>query len=125
MWKRRLPPERVSIPPAGPAWRQEGSSLGFSSVLASLFSFKSFHLSCSDRRGAPLHRLAVLGLPRLGGKEDSEGTAFRSKRPRCNYEHSKEQVDENVKRGNGIIANRRGGGSRSRHIEKDAGVRPF
>ena len=50
---------------------------------------------------------------------------MRSKRPRCHHENSKEEIDEDVKRVNTVIANRRVGRSRACHVEEDAGIRSF
>src|SRR5215472_7915470 len=56
-----------------------------------------------------------------GGKEDSQGTAWRPKRPGNHYQNGHEQGPESVH----VIAAQSPRCRRARHVEEGASIRPF
>jgi hypothetical protein len=59
------------------------------------------------------------------GKEDADGTAFRSQGPRCHGKASKDEWGDNVKGINAVTADCNAGCGGACQVEKNAGIRPL
>ena len=67
-----------------------------------------------DTRAAILHQ-----------DEGADGTAFRSKGPRCHSKNSKDERGDDVKGVNAVTTDCSARRGRACQVEEDAGIRPF